>query len=154
MFKEIPLSMLPGRNSPVLTALGHGKSTEQPEPGILVIGHFSLDLLLYGKNAFWEGLEGAYITGAVVDSLEQLKETPWYKALEAHEDPFVLSLTHIAKDPSNKGQGGGWRWHKWCEYMGNGTPTVEYLDDEPEFADGVWVVSSLPHPDVMHKYAN
>mgnify|MGYP000984510367 FL=1 len=45
----------------------------------------------------------------------------------------------MPKNPDNKGKGGGWRWHKWGEYLGNGTPTCEHLDDEDEFNDGVYV---------------
>lgn len=28
--------------------------------------------------------------------------------------------------------GGGWRWHKWGDYIGTKTPTEEYLSDEAE----------------------
>lgn len=57
-----------------------------------------------------------------------------------HEDPrpLVVMFTHVTKDPDNRGVGGGWRWHKWGEYVGHGTPTTEYLDDEDEFDSGIY----------------
>lgn len=51
---------------------------------------------------------------------------------------FCVAFTHIEKRP---GEQGGWRWHKWGEYIGTGTPRHEYLDDEEEFENGVWVFS-------------
>jgi len=27
---------------------------------------------------------------------------------------------------------GGWRWHKWGEYIGTQNPQMEYIHDEPE----------------------
>lgn len=59
--------------------------------------------------------------------------------LEKDERTFVVSFGHIAKDPSNAGEGGGWRWHKWGGYIGDGCPQCEYLDDEEGFDDGVYV---------------
>jgi hypothetical protein len=49
-----------------------------------------------------------------------------------------VAFTHVAKDPENAGNGGGWRWHKWGEYIGTGQPTTEYLDDEEKFNDGIY----------------
>jgi hypothetical protein len=44
---------------------------------------------------------------------------------------FIVTLKRVRRDLSNKGRGGGWRWHKWGAYIGKQTPTTEYLDDEP-----------------------
>lgn len=43
---------------------------------------------------------------------------------------FIVTLTKVERDPSNKGNGGGWRWHKWGEYIGAHESQCEYLDDE------------------------
>lgn len=56
----------------------------------------------------------------LVDYMNEFKDQP----LE-----FVILLTPIVNhhDPSNWG---GWRWHKWGEYIGQHTPACEYLDHE------------------------
>jgi hypothetical protein len=33
---------------------------------------------------------------------------------------------------ANQSHEGGWRWHKWGEYIGKYEPQYEYLYDEPE----------------------
>jgi len=74
----------------------------------------------------------------VCDSPEQFAED-FKELIESDPRPMVVMFTHVAKDVSNKGLGGGWRWHKWGPYVGKGTPTREYLDDEEGFNDGVYV---------------
>jgi hypothetical protein len=69
----------------------------------------------------------------VADNLDQIKE--YFK--EEIDDPdskYFISLTPVFQDLENKGKGGGWRWHKWGEYIGKLNPQCEYLDDE-EFGD-------------------
>lgn len=69
----------------------------------------------------------------VSDSIEQIKE--YFK--EEIEDPnrkYFIAVTPVFQDKENKGKGGGWRWHKWGEYIGKLEPKCEYLDDE-DFGD-------------------
>ena len=69
----------------------------------------------------------------VGDSIEQIKE--YFK--EEIEDPnrkYFITVTPVFQDKENKGKGGGWRWHKWGEYIGKLEPKCEYLDDE-DFGD-------------------
>lgn len=73
----------------------------------------------------------------VCDSPRQFLDL-FEQTLENDERSFAVAFTHIQKDPNNKGKHDGWRWHKWGPYVGNGTPTTEYLDDEAGFAEGVW----------------
>ena len=42
---------------------------------------------------------------------------------------FVIKLTPVKK--ANQSEEGGWRWHKWGEYIGVHEITSEYLYDEP-----------------------
>jgi hypothetical protein len=74
----------------------------------------------------------------VIDSPKQFQEM-FGPTLEADPRPLVVAFSHIAKNVENKGQYDGWRWHKWGEYYGTGKPTCEYLDDEQDFCDGVYV---------------
>lgn len=69
----------------------------------------------------------------VADSVEQIKSH--HKAeIEDEKDKYVIAITKVYQDKSQAGKGGGWRWHKWGEYIGTHDPKHEYLDDE-EFGD-------------------
>lgn len=73
------------------------------------------------------------ITYGVADNIEQIKE--YYKDEVADtEKKYCLALTPVWQEKENKGKGGGWRWHKWGEYIGKLNPQCEYLDDE-DFGD-------------------
>ena len=76
----------------------------------------------------------------MIDSPEQFAEK-FSETLDKYKNRLVVGFTHVAKNP--KSEGGGWRWHKWGEYYGNGTPTCEYLDDEDKFEDGIYVFSII-----------
>lgn len=68
-------------------------------------------------------------TYGVADNIEQIKE--YYKEEIADiEKKYVIALTPVWQDKTNKGKGGGWRWHKWGKYIGTLNPQCEYLDDE------------------------
>lgn len=64
----------------------------------------------------------------VCDNWEQITER-WPEILS---DPrhFVIGLQRL--DRSTEPEQGGWRWHKWGEYIGTQDPQMEYLHDEPE----------------------
>ena len=64
----------------------------------------------------------------VCDNFEQILEK--YKALvEDTYRHYTIGLTEVKK--SDQPDCGGWRWHKWGEYIGDHEPTCEYLYDEP-----------------------
>ena len=126
---------------PVLQEIGGGFPTTRLDEGLYEIGHFSFDMLLSkrGGNLHneddWDPYAdlptdrnylGSY---GVCDSPKQFMEDHG-KALVESLDQFVISFTRIAK--ADQPAEGGWRWHKWGEYVGRLTPTTEYLHDEPE----------------------
>jgi hypothetical protein len=120
------------------------------DDGILLIGHYSGDILFFGGND-WERsypeVEGLAPYG-VCDTPEQFVED-FGEALRAHERTLTVTLTPVMKDLVSRGKGGGWRWHKWGPYVGKGEPTTEYLADEDGFDDGIHVyhvydVTGLP----------
>lgn len=97
------------------------------------------DHVLWGRNDFdrsYVEVDGVEPYG-VCDTPEQFKEK-FAQILENDPRPLVVLFTHVAKDPENKGLGGGWRWHKWGEYIGDGMPTREHLDDEEKFEKGIY----------------
>lgn len=42
---------------------------------------------------------------------------------------FIMGLVQVSKD--KQASQGGWRWHKWGQYIGEQVPECEYLADEP-----------------------
>lgn len=156
--------------NPILAMLsaveGPGRNEKKLEEGFMEIQHFSGDMLVWGRNApemymgypdladICQDPEGCGLNSyGVCDSPRQFIDR--YKKALADDAvrTFFCTFTHIAKDPSNRGQGGGWRWHKWGPYIGEGKPECEYLDDEDGFADGVWVyhVLQIDGPEVQSK---
>lgn len=69
----------------------------------------------------------------VCDSWMQLVEK--YPRLLEDERRFVISVTEIRHE--DQPESGGWRWHKWGEYIGEYEPQHEYLYDEKDI-DSVW----------------
>jgi len=59
----------------------------------------------------------------VCDNVEQIKQH--YPELNDSDRMFVVCMTPIYHDDN-----GGWRWHKWGQYIGNHTPQFEYLSEE------------------------
>ena len=74
-----------------------------------------------GETYLWRGSYG------VCDSVDNLLEV--YPELVTSEREFVVNLCEVRKD--EQPDEGGWRWHKWGEYIGNQIPTTEYIYDEP-----------------------
>lgn len=65
----------------------------------------------------------------VADTVEQILN--YFK--EEVEDPerkFFIAVTFVEQERENKGKGGGWRWHKWGDYIGDLDHQHEHLDDE------------------------
>ena len=63
----------------------------------------------------------------VADNIEQIKEH--FKEMIHSDNSLVISVTEMRKD--EQPEDGGWRWHKWGEYIGKQNPQNEYLYDEP-----------------------
>lgn len=53
---------------------------------------------------------------------------------------FVVLMTPIFRE--DEPEDGGWRWHKWGQYIGDFIPQCEYLYDE-QGIDYVWVFEIL-----------
>lgn len=65
----------------------------------------------------------------VADSVEQIKNY-FREEVEDPDKAYFIAVTPVFQDPGRKGKGGGWRWHKWGEYIGELDIKCEYLDDE------------------------
>jgi hypothetical protein len=107
---------------------GRDATTKRLQQGIYEVGHFGSTRFLREGYEHYPDL-GEYDSYGVCDGMENLLDR--MPILQSPDRSFVVTLTKVKRDVSNKGQGGGWRWHKWGEYIGTHQPTTEYLDDEP-----------------------
>lgn len=85
-------------------------------------------------SSFTEYFDNTIESYGVADNIEQIKEK--YKDQINSDAKIVISVTKMCKE--NQPEDGGWRWHKWGEYIGTREPQCEYLYDEPEI-DSVFV---------------
>ena len=127
-----------------IAGLGEPIKPEVVVDGVVVIPSFNFDILVFGRNKFFE-FEPEFPSYGVCDSPEQFLEK-YGDILSGDPRTFAVGLTHVAKNPGEKC---GWRWHKWGEYVGTGNPRHEYLADEDGFEDGVycWNVVELSDED-------
>lgn len=112
--------------------------------------NFHKELFEKLQNLTWEDRNNIFPnyekrTYGVADNVEQIKE--YYK--EEIEDPdkkYIIAITPVWQEKENKGKGGGWRWHKWGEYIGKLKPQCEYLDDEDFGEDFEFVLTFTLFP--------
>jgi hypothetical protein len=63
----------------------------------------------------------------ISDNVEQIKAK--FKDAMESSNPVVIAYTEIRRD--EQPAQGGWRWHKWGEYIGTQDSQCEYIHDEP-----------------------
>ncbi len=115
----------------------HGIEITSPKQGYFIGGLNSNQALRGVKVSEYlgGGIQGigTYPTSFyVVDSPEQFIER-YHQLLEEDERIFAVFFTPIRR--AEQSSEGGWRWHKWGEYIGDKTPTTEYLYDEPDIGE-------------------
>lgn len=71
---------------------------------------------------------GPFYRYGVADTLAQIKDQ--YRRFWESDRTFFLRLTTMRRHEQS--EDGGWRWHKWGQYIGTKNPQCEYLYDEPE----------------------
>ena len=110
----------------------------QAEKGIYYSsgGNFHLDLrdtshkLVDAYPRFTDDKFDSFLSSyGVADNIEQVKER-FAKVIANPDVQICIALTPVFK--SNEPEDGGWRWHKWGEYIGTQNPQCEYLYDEPD----------------------
>ncbi len=73
------------------------------------------------------GYKTIQIPYGVADNIEQIKEF-FAKAIQNPNQKLVIS--YVVIDKKDEPKNGGWRWHKWGEYIGKHEIQHEYLADE------------------------
>lgn len=120
-----------------ILALAAGDGPVQPERighGMYLAGHWNVaDMVIGGTRQRWkeEVSERLDIQKCgVCDTPEQAMK---HLALEDRPEPFFVSFVRIRR--ADQPLEGGWRWHKWGDYIGTRNPQREYLHDEPEIEE-------------------
>lgn len=87
----------------------------------------------------------------VCDNYQQVleRDEDVKKFIDDPDKKFILKLCYIAK--KDQPADGGWRWHKWGEYIGDLDPQYEYLYDEDDDIEGVFVYQLLEVVEVPEK---
>jgi hypothetical protein len=82
-------------------------------------------------ETWFDGLDEQVYFG-VCDDVEQI--LAHHPDIKESAQRFVVGvILFIKKLEQPRGLNyGGWRWHKWGEYIGTQKPQCEYLGDEPE----------------------
>ena len=115
----------------ILASMGEGEQ-KHLDTGIYEVNHFGCspfidgyknwpDEELVNKDGDWFGNYG------VCDNYQQiLDQCPMLKESDRQ---FFITIKSVKK--SEQSDCGGWRWHKWGQYIGTHKITTEYLYDEP-----------------------
>lgn len=94
--------------------------------GVYEIGHFGSSHILPSFEHYPD-LENIECYG-VCDNVEQIFEKE--PMLTTSHRKFLITLTKVMK--ATQSPIGGWRWHKWGEYIGTHDIQYEYLYDEKD----------------------
>jgi hypothetical protein len=116
----------------ILSILGQGGNPEEVETGIFISPSFSFgNLIADAKEEYFDFQDENDYLGAcgVCDTIDQVKEK-YSKWINDPELKFCISFSKVTK--SEQSSEGGWRWHKWGEYIGTKEPKCEYLYDEDD----------------------
>ena len=112
--------------------LRHSRLVKEIEMGIFIIGSFNFDNLISNRiEKYYEFEDEGRYLGAygVCDNIEQVKEK-YSKWINDPDLKFFISFAEVKK--SDQPSEGGWRWHKWGNYIGIKEPQGEYLYDEDD----------------------
>lgn len=124
----------------MLSLMGQGGQPKEIEQGIFESPSFSMGNFIANnkENYFdFDSPEHEYLGAyGVCDNINQVKEKyeNWFSRPDLK---FCVSFTSVKK--AEQESEGGWRWHKWGEYIGTKNPQHEYLYDEGEDINEVFV---------------
>ena len=111
-----------------------GNGPVKPEriaEGMYRCGHWNVrDLCLDPLVDPWldpAAWERDFETSGVCDDPEQA-----VTKLRLRERPEKYFVSFVEIRRADQPRDGGWRWHKWGEYIGDKAPQAEYLHDEPD----------------------
>lgn len=134
MLVDVKFRLPDAEMATMLSLVGSGGSPmpERIGEGMYLMNHWNADSLVAvrerwcEKAATWLDFDEC----GVCDTPEQAVEK-----LNLRERPERFFITFVRLRRSEQPPDGGWRWHKWGEYIGDREPRCEYLHDEPEIEE-------------------
>lgn len=125
----------PGSMSAFLTSvIGKGREPKRLDKGVWQWPHWNPDIDL-GVRPLIDAefdYDAPVSTYGVCDSPEQLLARYDFEA-----DPRTLFISMVEIRRENEPPDGGWRYHKWGDYIGTQNPQQEYLYDDKHI-ERVW----------------
>lgn len=112
-----------------MIAQSNGRSPDAQRicKGIYIMGHWSAGRVIAQRIVEeYPELDNDTFCYGVCDSIEQLVKRYDF---DADHRKFFISFVLITK--AGQESPGGWRWHKWGQYIGTQNPQHEYIADEP-----------------------
>ncbi len=120
----------------ILGVIGGGAAgLDRIGQGMYLCRHWSVEHIVPVKSR-WKDGDGHVDLGddvpefGVCDTPEQCIEK---LKLRDHPVPVFVSFVRVRRD--EQPPDGGWRWHKWGEYIGAHSPQCEYIHDEPDIEE-------------------
>jgi hypothetical protein len=124
----------------ILSIVGQDTETRRIGLGLYITGDWNFSKRIGGEEQGWTEFshhDRSYDLWnhhqlheyGVCDSPAQFMEVHGEKLANDARREFVVSFVSIRKREQHPT--GGWRWHKWGEYIGTQDPQCEYLYDEP-----------------------
>jgi len=98
-------------------------------PGLIACRSWSFNTTIAAQVEQYPDLPGELSPYGVCDSPDQFMATGYRALADVPERRFFVTFVRVSR--SEQPPDGGWRWHKWGEYIGLGQPTCEHLFDEP-----------------------
>lgn len=133
-----------GRTDPgmdmIFRVIGGGNSgLIRIDRGMYLASHWSIEHIVPVKNR-WKDNDGYAHLGDLPDS--GVCDTPEQavEKLKLREHPVPMFVTFVCVRRADQSPTGGWRWHKWGEYIGDHWPQHEYIYDERDI-DQVYTFS-------------
>lgn len=128
----------PPRDLALITAFIVGKRTGPVvptllEPGVYECAHWSFEHYVAERlERHWNDFDmsdlESYVSPYIVcDNVQQAREY-WVSQLEDPTEKYTMCVVPLYREEQS--ERGGWRWHKWGEYVGKQNSTHEYLYDD------------------------
>lgn len=115
----------------ITSMISGGQKTEKIGDGMFICGHWNFDDHLDKRwEPYWHDRELQVPSFGVCDSPVQFLEKCGDSLRNDAANEYVISFVLIKQE--DQPPDGGWRWHKWGEYIGDKSPQFEYLFDEPD----------------------
>lgn len=107
--------------------LTNGTYFEKYTDGVYRHDGFKFNFDSFIKDNTFDTIIDEWVSSGVCDNYEQMLECN-EKLFSDPNKKYVVGLSTVRrKDQSPEG---GWRWHKWGEYIGTQNPQHEYLYDD------------------------